>query len=230
VADYGDVDVAPISIERTFEAIEREVDGLTAARVVPLGVGGDHSVTLPILRALRRRHGPLGLVHFDAHPDTWDEYGGSRHFHGSTFRRAVEEGLVDGRRVLQIGIRGPVRGPGDFDFHAEHGLEVVRIEEVKERGVAAVAARLERLRGAPVYCSFDIDAVDPAYAPATGTPEVGGLSAYEALGLVRALRALLLIGADVVEVSPPYDGPGQVTSLLAANLLFELLSVLALGR
>ena len=230
VADYGDVDVAPISIERTFEAIEREVDGMAEARVIPLGVGGDHSVTLPILRALARRHGPLGLVHFDAHPDTWDEYGGSRHFHGSTFRRAVEEGLVDGRRVLQIGIRGPLRGPGDFDFHAEHGLEVLRIEEVKERGTAAAASRLDRLRGAPVYCSFDIDAVDPAYAPATGTPEVGGLTAYEALVLVRALRTLDLVGADVVEVSPPYDGPGQITSLLAANLLFELLSVLALRQ
>ncbi len=230
VADYGDVDVAPISIERTFEAIEREVDGIASAGAAPLGVGGDHSVTLPVLRALRRRHGPLGLVHFDAHPDTWDEYGGSRHFHGSTFRRAVEEGLVDGRRVVQVGIRGPVRGPGDFDFHAERGLEVIRIEEVKEAGLAAASARLGRLRGGPVYCSFDIDAVDPAYAPATGTPEVGGLTAYEAVALVRALRGLALVGADVVEVSPPYDGPGQVTSLLAANLLFELLSVMALGR
>jgi agmatinase len=230
VADYGDVDVAPISMERTFEAIEREMEGITAAGAVPLAVGGDHSVTLPVLRALARRHGRLGLVHFDAHPDTWEDYGGSRHFHGSTFRRAVEEELVDGRRVVQVGIRGPVRCAADFDFHAEHGLEVIRIEEVKENGLRAAAGRLGRLRGGPVYCSFDIDAVDPAYAPATGTPEVGGLTAYEAVALVRALRGLTLVGADVVEVSPPFDGPGQVTSLLAANLLFELLSVMALGR
>ena len=229
-ADYGDVDVVPISIERTFEAIEREVGRLVEAGVAPLSVGGDHSVTLPILRCLARRHGPLGLVHFDAHPDTWDEYFGSRHFHGTTFRRAVEEGVVDGRRVIQVGIRGPLYGSDDFDFHAAHGLEVARIEAVKERGTAWVAERFRRLAGAPLYCSFDIDAVDPAYAPATGTPEVGGLTAYEALTLVRALQGLELVGADVVEVSPPYDGPGQVTSLLAANLLFELLSLVALRK
>jgi agmatinase len=230
VADYGDVDVVPISIEGTFAAIEREMDALAGAGVIPLSVGGDHSITLPILRSLARRHGRLGLVHFDAHPDTWDEYFGSKYFHGTTFRRAVEEGLVDGRRVIQIGIRGPLYGADDFDFHRQHGLEVVRIEAVKERGTAWVAERLRRLAGAPIYCSFDIDAVDPAYAPATGTPEVGGLTAYEALALVRALRELDLVGADVVEVSPPYDGPGAITSLLAANLLFELLSVFALRK
>jgi agmatinase len=230
VADYGDVDVVPISIEGTFAAIEREMDALAGAGVIPLSVGGDHSITLPILRSLARRHGRLGLVHFDAHPDTWDEYFGSKYFHGTTFRRAVEEGLVDGRRVIQIGIRGPLYGADDFDFHRQHGLEVVRIEAVKERGTAWVAERLRRLAGAPIYCSFDIDAVDPAYAPATGTPEVGGLTAYEALTLVRALRELDLVGADLVEVSPPYDGPGAITSLLAANLLFELLSVFALRK
>jgi agmatinase len=230
VADYGDVDVVPVSIEGTFAAIEREVDSLVGAGVVPLSAGGDHSVTLPILRSLARRHGPLGLVHFDAHPDTWDEYFGSRYFHGTTFRRAVEEGLVDGRRVIQIGIRGPLYGADDFDFHREHGLEAIRVEAVKERGTPWVIERLGRLRGGPVYCSFDIDAVDPAYAPATGTPEVGGLTSFEALCLVRGLRGLDLVGADVVEVSPPFDGPGQITSLLAANLLFELLSLLALGK
>ncbi|HET7874352.1 MAG TPA: agmatinase [Methylomirabilota bacterium] len=230
VVDWGDVDVAPVSIETTFAAIERETDRLVGAGVVPLSVGGDHSITLPILRSLARRWGALGLVHFDAHPDTWDEYMGSRHFHGTTFRRAVEEGLVNGRRAIQIGIRGPLYGPEDFDFHRAHGLEVIRIEAVKDRGCGWVAERLGRLAGAPVYCSFDIDAVDPAYAPATGTPEVGGLTSWEALVLVRALRGLSLVGADVVEVSPPYDGPGQVTSLLAANLLFELLSVVALAR
>jgi agmatinase len=230
VVDYGDVDVVPISIEGTFAAIEREMDALVGAGVMPLAVGGDHSVTLPILRSLARRHGRLGLIHFDAHPDTWDEYFGSRYFHGTTFRRAVEEGLVEGGRVIQIGIRGPLYGADDFDFHRQHGLEAIRIEAVKERGTAWVAERLRRLAGGPVYCSFDIDAVDPAYAPATGTPEVGGLTSFEALTLVRALRGLDLVGADVVEVSPPYDGPGQITSLLAANLLFELLSLVALRK
>jgi agmatinase len=230
VADYGDVDVAPVSIEETFAAVEREMDTIVAAGAVPLAVGGDHSITLPILRSVARRHGPLAVVHFDAHPDTWGDYGGSRHYHGSTFRRAIEEGIVDGGRVIQIGIRGPVYGPDDFDFHARHGLEVIRIEEVKAEGVARALGRLARLEGRPAYCSFDIDAVDPAYAPATGTPEVGGLTAHEALGLVRGLRGLDLVGADVVEVAPPYDGPGAITGLLAANLLFELLSVLALRR
>jgi len=230
VADYGDVDVVPISIEGTFAAIERETNQLVAEGVIPMSVGGDHSITLPILRSLARRHGRVGLIHFDAHPDTWDEYFGSKYFHGTTFRRAVEENLIDGQRVVQIGIRGPLYGADDFDFHREHGLEAIRIETVKERGTAWVVERLRRLAGGPVYCSFDIDAVDPAYAPATGTPEVGGLTSFEALSLVRGLRGLDLVGADVVEVSPPFDGPGQITSLLAANLLFELLSVFALRK
>jgi len=180
------------------------------------------------LRSLARRHGPVGLVHFDAHPDTWDEYFGSKFFHGTPFRRAIEERLVDPRRMIQVGIRGPLYGADDFAFHEQHGIEVVRIETVKEQGVAWVGERFGRLRGGPVYCSFDIDAVDPAYAPATGTPEVGGLTSYEAQALVRALAGLPLVGADIVEVSPPYDGPGQITALLAANLMFEVVSLLAL--
>jgi agmatinase len=228
VADCGDVDVAPISIERTYEAITRRIEEVTAAGAVPVAVGGDHSVSLPILRALARRHGRVGLVHFDAHPDTWDQYFGSKYFHGTPFRRAVEEGLVDPARMIQVGIRGPLYGPEDFAFQDQHGIEVIRIEAVKEQGVAWAAGRLGRLRGGPVYCSFDIDAVDPAYAPATGTPEVGGLASWEALTLVRSLAGLALVGADVVEVSPPYDGPGQITSLLAANLMFEIVSLLAL--
>ena len=228
VADCGDVDVAPISIERTYVAIERRVAEIVGHGAVPVSVGGDHSVTLPILRVLARRHGPVGLVHFDAHPDTWDEYFGSKFFHGTPFRRAVEEGLLDPRRMIQVGIRGPLYAADDFAFHDRHGIEVIRIEAVKDQGTAWVGERFGRLRGGPVYCSFDIDAVDPAYAPATGTPEVGGLSSYEALALVRALAGLTLVGADVVEVSPPFDGPGQITSLLAANLVFELVSLLAL--
>jgi agmatinase len=230
VADCGDVDVVPISIERTYEQIEARVDAVVAAGARPLCVGGDHSITLPILRSLARRHGPLGVIHFDAHPDTWDEYFGSKFFHGTPFRRAVEEGAVDPRRMIQVGIRGPLYGPEDFAFQDQHGMEVLRIEPIKEQGVPWAAERLARLRGGPVYCSFDIDALDPAYAPATGTPEVGGLTSYEALALVRSLAGHTLVGADVVEVAPPYDGPGQITSLMAANLMFELVSVFALGR
>ena len=229
VADCGDVDVVPISIERTYEQIERRLDAVLAAGATPLCVGGDHSISLPILRAIARRHGPVALIHFDAHPDTWDEYFGSKFFHGTPFRRAVEEGAVDPRRMMQVGIRGPLYGPEDFAFQDEHGIEVIRVETVKEMGVPWVVERLARLRGTPVYLSVDIDAVDPAYAPATGTPEVGGLTSYEALALLRGLAGMQLVGADVVEVSPPYDGPGQITSLLAANLMFEIVTLFALA-
>ncbi len=228
VADCGDVDVVPIAIEPTFAAITARIDAVLAAGATPLCVGGDHSISLPILRSVARRHGPVGLVHFDAHPDTWDEYYGSKLGHGTPFRRAIEEGLVDPKRMLQLGIRGPLYGPQDFALQDAHGIEVIRIEAIKEQGVAWAAERLARLRGGPVYCSFDIDVVDPAFAPGTGTPEVGGLTSWEAQALVRALAGLALVGADVVEVSPPYDGPGQITALLAANLLFELVSLLAL--
>jgi len=230
VADCGDVDTVPISIERTHAAIEAKIDEVIALGARPLCVGGDHSVTLPIIRALARKHGPLAVVHFDAHPDTWDQYFGSKLFHGTPFRRAIEEGAIDPRRMIQVGIRGPLYGSEDFAFHDEHGLEVLRIEPIKEQGLAWAAGRLARLRGMPLYLSFDIDAVDPAYAPATGTPEVGGLTSWEALTLVRSLAVCTLVGADIVEVSPPYDGPGQITSLLAANLAFEILGVMALER
>jgi agmatinase len=230
VADCGDIDVVPSSIEATYAAITRRIDDVVEGGATPVCVGGDHSVTLGILRSVARRHGPVGLVHFDAHPDTWDQYFGSKFFHGTPFRRAIEERLIDPRRMIQVGIRGPLYGPEDFAFHDEHGIEVVRIEAVKEQGTKVIGERFARLRGGPVYCSFDIDAVDPAFAPGTGTPEVGGLTSYEALALVRALAGVELVGADVVEVSPPYDGPGQVTALLAANLLFELVSLLALRR
>jgi agmatinase len=230
VADCGDVDVVPISIERTYAAIERRIDAVLEAGATPICVGGDHSITLATLRSIARRHGPVGVIHFDAHPDTWDEYFGSKFFHGTPFRRAVEEGAIDPRRMIQVGIRGPLYGPEDFAFQDEHGMEVIRIEAVKDHGVPWVVERLERLRGGPVFLSFDIDAFDPAYAPATGTPEVGGFTAYEGLGLLRGLTGIDLVGADIVEVCPPYDGPGQITSLLAANVMFEIVSLLALQR
>ena len=218
-----------MSIERTNEIVEQEIGGILAAGCIPVSVGGDHSIALPILRALARRHGPVALVHFDSHPDTWDQYFGSRYFHGTMFRRAVEERLIDPRRTFQIAIRGPLYGADDFDFQAEHGMTVVRVEAIKERGVGWVVEQYAKLRGAKVYVSFDIDAVDPAFAPGTGTPEAGGLSTREALGCLRSLRGLRFSGYDVVEVSPPYDGPGQPTAVAAANIAYELLTLDALG-
>jgi guanidinopropionase len=184
-----------------------------------------------VLRALAARHGPLGLVQIDAHIDTWDEYFGGRYFHGTPFRRAIEEGLVDPRRFVQVGIRGPIYGEDDFAFQNAHGVTVIDIERVRVEGIDRVADEARRRAGAgPAYLTFDIDAVDPAFAPGTGTPEVGGLTSHEAQRLVRGLAGIDLVGADVVEVSPPFDGPGQITALLAANLLFEILCLIARGR
>jgi agmatinase len=230
VADYGDIDISPVSIERTNEIVEQEITAILAAGCLPVAIGGDHSIALPILRALAKRHGPVALVHFDSHPDTWDQYFGSRYFHGTMFRRAVEENLIDPRRTFQVAIRGSLYSAQDFDFQAQHGLTVLRVEALKERGVGWALEQYARLRGAKVYVSFDIDAVDPAYAPGTGTPEVGGLTSYEALALVRGLRGCEFVGFDLVEVAPQYDGPGQITALLAANLVFEFLSLVALTR
>jgi agmatinase len=230
IADYGDIDVVPISIERTFEVIEKDIGQLLDAHVTPVSVGGDHSISLPILRAIARRHGPVGLVHFDSHTDCWDQYFGSKYFHGTMFRRAVEEGIIDPRRTIQLGIRGPLYEATDFDFQAEHGMQIITIDEIKDRGVAWTAQQFRRLASGKVYVTFDIDSVDPAYAPATGTPEVGGLTSHEALRLVRSLRGLDFTGFDLVEVSPQFDAPAQITALLAANLLFEFLCLLAVAR
>jgi agmatinase len=227
VADAGDIDAPPVSIEKCYDAVEAGIGAIVDAGARPMVVGGDHSITLPVLRALARRHGPLAVVQFDAHIDTWDEYFGGKYFHGTPFRRAIEEGIVDGRRFVQVGIRGPMYGEADFEFHREHGITMIDIDQVKDRGVASVVEQIRRVATGSAYVTFDIDAVDPAFAPGTGTPEVGGLTSHEAQRLVRGLGGLKLIGADVVEVSPLYDGPGQITSVLAANLLFELLCAMA---
>jgi agmatinase len=228
VVDAGDVDASPIDLARAHEAIESAVAAAVAAGARPLVVGGDHSISLPVLRAVGRRHGPLGLVQFDSHVDTWPEDFGSRLFHGSSFYYAVTEGVVDPRRFIQVGIRGPMYGEADFAFHRQHGITVLDIDEVARIGIEAVCERIRSTAGTgDVYVTFDIDAVDPAFAPGTGTPEVGGLTSREAQQLVRGLAGLSVVGADIVEVSPSFDGPGQITSLLAANLLFELLCVMA---
>src|SRR5262245_60372725 len=227
VADVGDIDAPPVSIERCYEVVEARIAAIVAAGARPIVVGGDHSISLPVLRALAKVHGRLALIQFDAHVDTWDEYFGGRYFHGTPFRRAIEEGLIDGRRFIQVGIRGPMYGENDFDFHREHGITVIDIDRVKADGVASAVERIRAIATGPVYMTFDIDGVDPAFAPGTGTPEVGGLTSHEAQRLVRGLAGLTLVGGDIVEVSPPFDGPGQITALLAANIMFEFLCAMA---
>lgn len=222
IADYGDLSVNPLSIEDTFRRIQKGLEPVLRAGVRPVCVGGDHSVSLPILRAVAKRHGPVALIQFDAHSDTWDEYFGCKYSHGTPFRRAIEEGLLRNGSVLQVGLRGQVYGEDDFAFARAHKITMVTAEEFHHRGTPLVQRLLKKFRGLPVYVTLDIDAVDPAFAPGTGTPQVGGLTSVQILELVRSLRGLAIVGCDLVEVSPPFDN-GEITSLLAANLLFEFL-------
>jgi agmatinase len=224
VADFGDLPVNPLSIEDTFRRIEQGIAPVLDAGARCLCVGGDHSISLPILRAVAKKHGPVCLIQFDAHNDLWDEYFGSKYSHGTPFRRAFEEGLLQDGGVLQVGLRGQVYAEDDFDFAHAHKVRMVTAEDFHTQGMAPVQRHLKAFRGKPVYITLDIDSVDPAFAPGTGTPQVGGFSSAQILELVRALRGLNVVGADLVEVSPPYDN-GELTSLLAANLLFELLCV-----
>jgi guanidinopropionase len=227
VADAGDTPVNPINLRDTLGRVQRFFEGIVAARAVPLSAGGDHLVTLPILRALAAKR-PVGMVHFDAHSDTTDSYfGGERYTHGTPFRRAVEEGLLDPGRVVQIGIRGSMYAAGDLDFARESGMRVITIEEYFDLGVDAVIAEARRVAGdGPTYVSFDVDGLDPVYAPGTGTPEIGGYSTHEAQRMLRGLQGLDLVGGDVVEVAPPFDPSGN-TALVGATLMFEILCVLA---
>jgi len=225
VADFGDLSVNPLSIEDTFARIEKGIALLLNAGARCVCVGGDHSISLPILRAVAKKRGPVSLIQFDAHNDLWDEYFGSKYSHGTPFRRAFEEGLLEDGRVLQVGLRGQVYGEDDFDFARQHKVRMVTAEEFHKKGLATVRSHLRAFRSKPVYVTLDIDSIDPAFAPGTGTPQVGGFTSAQILELVRALHGLNIVGADLVEVSPPYD-TGEITSLLAANLLFELLCVL----
>lgn len=228
--DYGDLPVVPGNIERTYERIEAGLAPLVEAGVFPLVLGGDHSITLAELRALARRHGPLALLQLDAHSDTWDAYFGERYFHGTTFRRAAEEGVIDPERSTQAGMRGSLYARDDLRAAEELGFRVVPAEELRALGPERLAAEArERANGAPVFFSFDIDFVDPAYAPGTGTPEVAGFTSVEAIACVRALTGLDLVGFDCVEVSPAYDPPGAPTALLAANVVWEVIALRALA-
>jgi agmatinase len=225
IADYGDIPVNPLSIEDTFRRVETAIEELLLHSVRPICVGGDHSITLPILRAMAKHHPDLCVIHFDSHSDTWDEYFGSKYSHGTPFRRAIEEGLIDPTRLLQVGLRGQVYGEEDFDFIRSKGIEYISTEAVFEHGIPWVIERVQRFQEAPCYLTFDIDVVDPAFAPGTGTPQVGGPSSREIIALIRGLLGLRFTGADLVEVSPPYDS-AEITSLLAANLLFEFLCLM----
>ena len=230
VVDYGDVNVVPGSFEATAEVVEQELDTLLAARVLPLVAGGDHSVALPMLRSLTKAHGrPVHLVHFDSHFDFWDSYWGQRYTHGTWLRRAWEEKLLG--HVLQVGIRGPQFTKDDFQYAKENKFHVLPMRKLEHNPATLVARALDRIPTAePLYLSWDIDVVDPAFAMGTGTPEVGGLTSREALHCLDTLVGHNLVGAEVVEVAPPYDGPGAITALLAANLLYEALSVMAKNR
>lgn len=227
VGDIGDAPVNPIDLLDSLKRIEGFYRRIHAAGAIPLSVGGDHLVTLPIFRALAAER-PVGMVHFDAHSDTNDRYFGDNPYtHGTPFRRAIEEGLLDPKRTVQIGIRGSIYDADDEAFANEQGIRVIHMEEFADLGVEATLAEVRRVVGQePTYVTFDVDVLDPAFAPGTGTPEIGGMTTLQAQHLIRGLQGLNLIGADVVEVSPPFD-QGGATALVGATMMFELLCVLA---
>ncbi len=229
ILDGGDLAVTPGNAERTAEQIAEGLAPVIAAGAVPIVLGGDHSIVLGELRAHARAHGPVVLL--DAHADTWDQYYGERYFHGTPFRRALEEGLIDPHRSLLAGMRGSLYGASDLEEPRSWGFEIVPCDELRTWSPADYGARVRtRLGEGPAYLSFDIDVLDPAFAPGTGTPEVAGLLPHEALAFLRALAGVPFVGYDIVEVSPQFDGPGQVTALNAASVACELLALTAVVR
>jgi agmatinase len=231
VVDRGDVEVTPQNGERSAAQIAAALEPVVRAGVTTLTLGGDHSIVLGELRAHAAVHGPLGLVLLDAHADVWDQYYGERFFHGTPFRRAVEEGLLDQSRSFLAGMRGSLYGPEDVALPRELGFELLTTDELTALTPAEYGARVRaRVGEGPLFLSFDIDVLDPAFAPGTGTPEAGGLTTREALGYLRALAGLRFSGFDVVEVSPPYDGPAQPTAVAASNIAYELLTLAAIER
>ncbi|MBU1555819.1 MAG: agmatinase, partial [Gammaproteobacteria bacterium] len=226
VADLGDVAINTFNLSKSINIIEQHYRQLTAAGVLPLTLGGDHTIVLPILRALAAQHGPLALVHVDAHADVNEHMFGEPIAHGTPFRRAVEEGLLQGDKVFQIGLRGTGYAADDFDWPRQQGFTVVTAEDCWGKSLETLMAQVRQTIGdTPCYISFDIDGIDPAYAPGTGTVEIAGLTVPQALQIIRGTKGLNLVGGDLVEVSPPYDTTGN-TALLAANLVYEMLCVL----
>jgi agmatinase len=231
VVDGGDLQVTPGNALRTIEQIDSALRPLLESGIVPLVLGGDHSIVLGELRAQHAVHGPMALVLLDAHADTWDQYYGERYFHGTPFRRAVEEGLVDPARSVMAGMRGPLYGPEDMDVPRELGFDVIDGADLVAMTPDQYGDRVRaRVGDGPAYLSFDIDVLDPASAPGTGTPEVAGLQPAQALALLRALAGMSFTGFDLVEVAPPYDSPGQITALNAAAVAYDLLALLAVAR
>ncbi|WP_037308786.1 agmatinase [Ruegeria halocynthiae] len=226
-ADLGDVAPNPVDIQDTLNRVTRFYVDLHNRGVAPLTAGGDHLTTLPVLRALAQS-GPLGLIQFDSHTDLFDSYfGGHKLTHGTPFRRAVEEGLVDPKRFVQIGIRGTAYNNEDVEWGEAQGIRIIRIEELFDRGITDVMTEVRGIVGtAPTYCTYDIDFVDPTYAPGTGTPEIGGPNSFQAQQVIRQMSGINLVGADLVEVSPPFDANGG-TAWLGISLMFELLCILA---
>lgn len=227
IADVGDLSVNPIDLMDALKRIEEGIASIIAVGAIPLSAGGDHLTTLPVLRAVAR-HRPVGLIHFDAHSDTNDSYfGGNRYTHGTPFRRAIEEGLLDPKRMVQIGIRGSIYETDEHAWAVEQGIRIIYMEEFTRRGAAEVIAEAKAIVGsAPTYVTFDIDSIDPSMAPGTGTPEVGGFTTREAQQMIRLLEGVDIVGADVVEVAPPFDLAGM-TAIAGATMMFELMCVIA---
>ncbi|MCJ8145061.1 agmatinase [Ancylobacter sp. A5.8] len=232
VADAGDCSVVPGYLEETYTRIEASVRTLVEAGVTPFGIGGDHSVTLAEIRAVAATHGPVALIQFDSHSDTWDKYfAGKKYSAGTPFRRGVEENIIDPSHSIQVGLRGSLFSPTDVSQSLDLGYDVVTTDEMFAMGMEALAERIAaRTAGRPAFLTFDLDFVDPAAAPAVETPEAGGPNARETLDLLRRLKGINLVGADVVELAPPYDGPGQISALLAATVMAELLALHAESR
>lgn len=227
VADIGDCPVIPIDQTKTYEQIEKFYAELLVKNKKTIAIGGDHSVTLPVLRAFRKKYGkPLAFVHFDAHLDTYPAAWGCEYHHGSFLRHAIEEGLIDTSKTIQIGIRGPLAGGEDRDFVAKHKLRVTTVDDIRIGGLEKFVSQLPTFDNTPTYISYDIDCLDPAFAPGTGTPVVGGLTTYETQRIFRGLKIPNLVGADIVEVSPPFDH-ADITALAAMDAMFELLCIMA---
>ena len=230
VVDAGDIAVNPFDIEDAITAIERASDELRSSEAQLVTLGGDHTIALPLLRSLHREHGPIAVLHFDAHLDTWDTYFGAPFTHGTPFRRASEEGLLDPEHCLHVGIRGPLYAPTDLSDDKVLGFQVLSCDDFQLQGLATMVERMRaRIGEAPVYVSVDIDVLDPAHAPGTGTPEAGGLTSRELLHCLRNLKGINIVGADIVEVAPAYDH-AEITGIAAAHVGYELLSVLAANR
>jgi agmatinase len=231
IVDRGDIHVTPGNAEKTTQQIAEQLEPVIRNQVTPLVLGGDHSIVLGELRAHAAVHGPVGVVLLDAHADTWEDYYGERYFHGTPFKRAYEEGVIDPHRSLLAGMRGSLYAASDLDEPREWGFEIVPCDELRTWSPEQYAQRVrQRIQDGPAYLSFDIDALDPAFAPGTGTPEVAGLLIHEAIAFLRALRGIHFAGYDIVEVAPAYDTQGQTTALAAANIGYELLTLTALAK